>query len=49
MVSRVVVQLPGRPEVIGVDVDRMGQLQLVDRPGNRLDDLPRRHSEVVDG
>ena len=39
----------GKAEVVGVDVHRMRQLQLVDRLGDRLDDLSRRHAEVVDG
>ena len=39
----------GQAEVVGVDVHRVRQLELVDRLGHRSDDLPRRHAEVVDG
>ena len=38
----------GEAEVVGVNMHRVRQLQLVDRLGDRLDDLTRRHSEVVD-
>ena len=38
----------GQAEVVGVDVHRVRQPQLVDGLGDRLDDLPRRHSEVID-
>ena len=48
IVSSVVVQLPGRPRLLAVDVHGVRQAQLVDRPGDRPDDLPRRHAEVVD-
>ena len=38
----------GEAEVVGVDMHRVRQLQLVDRPGDGLDDLTGRHSEVID-
>ena len=48
MVSSVVVQLPGRPRVIGMDMDRMRQLEFAGGLRDRANDLPRRDLEAVD-
>ncbi len=48
IVASVVVQLPGMPRLLAVDVHRVRQFQFGGGLGDALDDLPRRDVEVID-